>query len=323
MSLNKESSSEEFINRLKKNAKKRASLKKSWPTQALRLYGMDLPNYPYLIDLYLDYALIWTKTREEFADDLPKEDLIRSWLIEEQGIDPNKIIFKKREPRTRTEHYQKFATLEEYQIVQEAQAQFWVNLHDYLDTGLFLDHRILRRWVKKDVLDFVKKDQKTPSFLNLFCYTSSVSVSAALAGAKTVNVDLSHRYLEWGQENFLLNKIDPLEHYFIRQSAMSAVTKAQTKIEKYDFIYIDPPTFSNSKSAADFDVQEDHPQLIEDNMKLLSQTGLMYFSCNKRNFKLDETIKSKYTVVDKSLASIPEDFDDKKIHQLYFIKHKN
>lgn len=322
MSSNNVGAVEEFFNRLSKNSKKRASLKKAWPTQAVRLYGMDLPNYPYIIDLYHDSAVIWSKTREEFSDDLPKQEQIRSWLLENLHLRPENIILKKREPRTRSEHYQKFSSLQEYQKIQEAQALYWVNLHDYLDTGLFLDHRVLRSWVKKDIKNFVKKNARRPRFLNLFCYTSSVSVSAALAGAVTVNVDLSHRYLEWGVENFELNQIDPKEHQFIRQSAMIPIGEDRREGELFDFIYIDPPTFSNSKSAEDFDVQNDHLTLIEDNMKLLKKAGLMYFSCNKRNFKLSETILSKYSVTDKSLDSIPEDFDDKKIHQLYFIRHK-
>lgn len=311
----------ELSQRLKKNLKKRLSLMKSWPAEAVRLYGLDLPNYPYIIDLYKDHALIWTRTREEFADDLPKEEEIKNWLKDNLSLEQEKIIVKSRTPRTRTEHYQKFSTQDEYRQIKEADSLFWVNLTDYVDTGLFLDHRVLRRWVAKDIKEFAKNNRSRPHFLNLFCYTCSVSVAAARAGAATINVDLSHKYLNWAQENFTLNQIEMEGHKFIRQSAMLEI-KTENAPELFDFIYIDPPTFSNSKSATDFEVQKDHRELIEMNMKKLNQSGLMYFSCNKRSFQLDPAIEKKYQVINKSLASIPEDFDDKKIHQLYFIKHR-
>ena len=195
-------------------------------------------------------------------------------------------------------------------VVTEGEAQLKVNLYDYLDTGLFLDHRPLR-------LSFAKLKPGT-RFLNCFCYTGSASVHAALAGALTTNVDLSNTYLCWAEDNFKLNQLDTSRHQFIQYDCREWLRMTR---DHFDVIFLDPPSFSNSKRMTDtLDIQRDHGLLITAAMRLLNPGGVLYFSTNFRQFKLDPELSEKYAVQDISAQTIDQDFKrNTKIHYCYKI----
>ena len=190
-----------------------------------------------------------------------------------------------------------------------------VNLTDYLDTGLFLDHRPMRWWMQQHAKD--------KSVLNLFCYTGTVSVHAAVGGAKRVDsVDMSATYLEWAEDNFKLNglPLSPYQYRFIQANVVEWLPRCQ---HRYDLIFLDPPTFSNSKRMQGvFDVQRDHADLIHQAMQLLEANGTLVFSNNFRKFQLDSSVEQRYQVQDYRLQSLPEDFQrDPKIHGCWLINH--
>lgn len=178
-----------------------------------------------------------------------------------------------------------------------------------------MDHRPLRQRLLQ--LDGAGKD-----FLNLFSYTSTVSVAAAKSGFKTTSVDLSNTYLNWAKDNFSANKLDATKHSFIRENIDIFFQEALEKVAKrFDLIYMDPPTFSNSKKMAiELDVQRDHEKLIRQACRLLKPEGLLVFSTNRRGFKMSSSIESDFVVRDVTQASIPDDFRNKKIHHCFEIK---
>ena len=194
--------------------------------------------------------------------------------------------------------------------MSEGSAKLMVNLYDYLDTGLFLDHRPLR-------LRFDKLDKGT-RFLNCFCYTATASVHAALAGALTTNVDLSNTYLSWAEDNFRLNQLDVSRHQFIQYDCLEWLN---VTTDRFDVIFLDPPSFSNSKRMTNtLDIQRDHESLISAAMKLLSPKGTLYFSTNFRQFKLSPVIGDDYDVRDISAETIDLDFKrNVRIHQCFVI----
>ncbi|MEN0060066.1 MAG: class I SAM-dependent methyltransferase [Bdellovibrio sp.] len=299
-------------NRLEKNLKKLKGWADRNKIEAFRLYDRDIPEYPYIVDVYGDHYLIYDKTdpvKDKDKNHLP--DVITA-LKDLFGCHEDKIVLKKRERQEGLKQYEKMDSKEDTFVVRESQAVLKVNLHDYLDTGLFLDHRPVRQSIHK------KAAGKT--FLNLFCYTGSVSVFAALGGAHTTSVDMSQTYLRWAQENFSLNGLDPLKHDFIQADVLDWL-EHQKPGPLYDIIFLDPPTFSNSKRMqGNFEVERDQEFLVETCMSLLKLEGTLYFSNNKRKFKLSENILSRYDVKDISEASIPQDFHDKKIHSCFEIR---
>jgi 23S rRNA (cytosine1962-C5)-methyltransferase/23S rRNA (guanine2445-N2)-methyltransferase / 23S rRNA (guanine2069-N7)-methyltransferase len=221
-------------------------------------------------------------------------------------------VIKKRERQEGLKQYEKLDQKDQTFTVKESQATFKVNLYDYLDTGLFLDHRPMRQKIYKTV--------SGKKFLNLFCYTGSVSVFAALAGAKTTSVDMSQTYLGWAQENFALNNIPSDQHSFINANVLEWLDRNQGK-PAFDVIFLDPPTFSNSKKMTDsFDVERDQELLVNECMSMLEPGGVLYFSNNKRKFHLSPAIKEQYKVRDITEESIPQDFHDKKIHVCFEIR---
>ena len=189
-----------------------------------------------------------------------------------------------------------------------------VNFSDYLDTGIFLDHRPIRAWIQEHA--------EGKRFLNLFCYTATASLNAVKGGAiSTTNVDSSATYLDWAMENFKINGWSTdIGNFFYRSDCIQFLWDT---FDRYDLIFCDPPTYSNSKSRASFDVQKDHARLIDAAMMHLEKDGVMIFSNNYRRFKMDESILEKYSVEDISGETIGEDFKrDMKIHKCYLIRHK-
>jgi 23S rRNA (cytosine1962-C5)-methyltransferase len=300
-------------NRIDKNHKKLKAWAGRHQIEAYRVYDRDIPEYPYIVDLYKDYVLIYDKT--SFLDQ--NKNFLPHVLEAVQILfktPPEKIIVKKRERQEGLKQYEKISETDQSFVVREEQAKLKVNLHDYLDTGLFLDHRPIRQRIFKEA--------KGKKFLNLFCYTGSVSVFAALGGAQTTNVDMSKTYIGWAQDNFQLNNIDLGAHRFLVENALQWMNENRNQ-PQWDVIFLDPPTFSNSKKMTDsFEVERDQGFLIDTAMSLLKPGGTLYFSTNMRKFKLEERFKHDLAVRDITLDSIPQDFHDKKIHQCFEIRHK-
>lgn len=300
-------------NRLEKNLKKLRPWAIRNNYQAFRIYDRDIPEFPFLIDQYDQTLLVYDRTEEI---DL-KTDKLQVTLQALNELFPNsKVIVKKRDIQTRQDKYQKLNDNELYFSIREGNLQFLVNLEDYLDTGLFLDHRPIRQEIAQKKWN--EKYFSSGKFLNLFSYTCSFSVAAAHSGFRTYSVDLSKNYLDWGKRNFDLNQILNADHFFINEDSMSFLKT--TTFRNFDIIFCDPPTFSNSKKTESyFEVEEHQEELINDCMKLLSENGVLIFSTNKRRFKLSEKVTNTYLVKDVTERSIPMDFHDQKIHKCYTI----
>lgn len=301
-------------NRLEKNFKKLKPWANRLNIEAYRLYDRDIPEYPFIVDVYGSHYVIYDKS-DPFKD---KEKNHLAHVLEALKLifkcDDSDIVIKKRERQEGLKQYEKLDSQNKTFPVMESKALLKVNLYDYLDTGLFLDHRPIRQTIYKTA-----KDKK---FLNLFCYTGSVSVFAALGGALTTSVDMSQTYLNWAQDNFQLNNIDLAGHSFVNANVLEWL-KENCLIRKFDIIFLDPPTFSNSKKMEDnFEVERDQNFLVDSCMKMLSSDGVLYFSNNKRKFKISEQILSSYKVKNITEESIPQDFHDKKIHCCFEIKNK-
>lgn len=304
-----------LLNRLKKNAKRLKGYLSGEKTNCYRLYDRDMPEYPFCLDVYDDYVMVFERGRDDVDEDQREvsHQLIQEALTE-LGFEKQKLVFKTRKQDKGGSKYQKSHNAKRLFEVKEGQASFLINPFNYIDVGLFLDHRPIRKILFKQACD--KK------LLNLFSYTCSVGVQFALGGGETTNVDLSNTYLEWGKENYQLNHIELNKHRFIKQDVMKYVESSK---EKFDVIMLDPPTFSNSKSMKDnsFDVVRDHPELVKNCMKLLSSDGILLFSNNKRKFKLSEELYSFYNIKDISKKTIPPDFRDPHIHVCYEISLKS
>jgi 23S rRNA G2445 N2-methylase RlmL len=308
----------DFSNRLKKNIAKIGKWAKKEGLDCYRIYDADLPEYNVAVDVYQDSLVI-----QEYAapKSIPEEtakrrltDIIRA-SIKVTGVDTNNVVLKTREKKKGSSQYNKLAQKSATMKVHEYGAQLIVNLHDYLDTGLFLDHKITRRKLGEMA--------QGKDFLNLFAYTGSATVHAALGGAKsTTTVDMSNTYLEWAKENMKLNGQVGRQHQYIQADCLQWLAKANGS---YDLIFIDPPTFSNSKRMEQsFDVQRDHVTLMRDLKRLLSAEGTIVFSNNKRHFKMDLDALQEIGLTAKNISdkTLPLDFArNKHIHNCWVISH--
>lgn len=312
--------SQDLANRIEKNLRKLKSFIKQGVSDAYRVYDMDIPEYAVAIDRYGDWLHVQEYAPPRSIDEKVAAQRLQQALMtlpDALGVDPKKIILKQRKQQKGKNQYEKQGREEQALTITEHGVQFRVNLTDYLDTGLFLDHRPMRYWLQQH--------SQGKKVLNLFCYTGTASVHAAVGGAARVDsVDMSATYLEWAQANFTLNgfRHDPYRRYrFIQANALIWLQDCR---ERYDLIFLDPPTFSNSKRMEDsFDVQRDHVGLIHDAMRVLEQGGILVFSNNFRKFKLDPTIEEAYSVQDYRKPSLPLDFErDPKIHGCWLIRFK-
>lgn len=305
-----------LANRLRKNKEHLKKWKERNHIEAYRLYDAELPEYNYAIDCYANYAVL----QEYKAPDCIPQHKIEKRSLELMQVVPlileipsDHIIIKQRQRQKGSEQYQKLGRINKTLIIPEGKAKLKVNLTDYLDTGLFLDHRPLR-------LQFGLLPPKT-RFLNCFCYTATASVHAALAGAITTNVDMSGPYLRWAEENFKLNNLSLSQHQFVQADILQWL---KTTRATYDVIFFDPPSFSNSKRMHQtLDILRDHGDLIPQVMRLLAKEGTLYFSTNLRAFKLNPLLMETYTIEDISLKTLDEDFKrNKRIHQCFKITWK-
>ncbi len=306
-----------FLNRIRKNRKRLKAWLKQTQTQCYRLYDADMPEYSVAVDIYdgqlhlAEYQA--PKQVDEEAAIARLEDAIHALCVEFQ-VAPSQIAVKQRRRQRGQSQYEKHASHGRKQVVREGKTKLLVNLQDYLDTGLFLDHRPLRARIAAEA--------KGKRFLNLFCYTGTASIHAALAGAKrTVSVDLSNTYTAWYRENLALNGLAEATNAVVRSDV--AAWLGSTK-ERFDLILLDPPSFSNSKKTEQsFDVQRDHRALVHSAMAVLERSGVLYFSNNRRGFKLDEQLAQTYEVSDISAQTLDPDFErNPKIHQAWMLRHR-
>ncbi len=305
-----------FANRVRKNRKRLASWLKREQVECYRLYDADIPEYAVAVDIYGAYAHVAEyKAPPSVSGELARQRLadVRSALPEVLGMDAANIVYKERSRQRGAEQYTKRDDRRDFITVHEGRASLLVNLHDYLDTGLFLDHRPLRLRVAQEAAG---KD-----FLNLFCYTGSATVHAALGQARsTVSVDLSNTYLDWLRRNFILNKLDQNSHEVLRADCQTWLADSS---RRFDIILLDPPSFSNSKSMdGSFDVQRDHGELIHLCMARLRPGGKLYFSNNRRSFSLDGSVPETYSCRDITRETLPPDFQrGRKAHRCWVLSH--
>jgi 23S rRNA (guanine2445-N2)-methyltransferase / 23S rRNA (guanine2069-N7)-methyltransferase len=328
-----------FANRLGKNLKRLMSWAQKEGIGCYRLYDADMPEYAFAIDTYRtlgagDTHMTWLYVQEYAAPAEIELDAIRrrrgealSTLPEVTGVPPERIRVRVRRRTKRGEQYTKVDEQANFHVVEEGGLKFRVNFDDYLDTGLFLDHRMTRQRLRADA--------RGKRFLNLFCYTGTATVYAAAGGAaSTVSVDLSRTYLEWAQRNLGLNGLSGRQHQFIqadcREWLASAAGRGSTigagaadgAAGPFDLIFLDPPTFSNSKRMEGvLDVERDHPALIDACARLLAPGGCIVFSTNAQRFRMDESVPARFATKDISAATLPRDFErNPRIHRCFEIR---
>jgi 23S rRNA (guanine2445-N2)-methyltransferase / 23S rRNA (guanine2069-N7)-methyltransferase len=310
-----------FANRLRKNLK----LLDAWAlrehVECFRVYDADMPEYAFAIDLYgregrhayvQEYAPPKT-VNQESARERRREVL--AVLPEVLAVPPQHVHSRVRKPQKGALQYEKRENVAERHVVRENGLKFWVNFRDYLDTGLFLDHRIMRQMLREWARD--------TDFLNLFCYTGSATVYAAAGGARsTSSVDLSNTYLDWAHENLLLNGFGGAEHELFRADCLEWLESQTVWGPRFDLIFVDPPTFSNSKRMEGvLDVQRDHVGMIRRSLKLLRPGGRLVFSTNYTRFKLDTEALADLAIEDITAKTIPKDFERHAgIHRCFVVR---
>lgn len=319
LSDSEDKTSSDLKNRIRKNYNHIKKWAKRTLTNCFRIYDHEVPGYPLAIDYYNGRFLIHYFSKDKDSPELP-EDLhkeIENTLISLFHADKKSFYYRTRIKRDKLEQYEKLSNKEDFFIVKEYGHPFLVNLTDYLDTGLFLDH--------KETRHLVASYAKGKSLLNLFAYTGSFTVYAAKAGASfTKTVDLSNTYTAWAERNFLLNNMSPSSHLVVREDCMKFLEQEIKTKNRYDLIVIDPPTVSRSKKMMDFfDVQRDYIYLIEKALHLLSPSGTIFFSTNLRSFSFDIAIFPQCRIEDISKRTLPIDFHNQKIHKCFKITLKN
>lgn len=309
-------SAQMFANRLRKNLKTLSKWARQQDISCYRVYDADMPEFAVAIDLYND----WAHVQEYQAPSTISEDKaqarlqdVLAALPEVLQIPVEHIVLKQRQRQAGKQQYQRMDRRGQFMEVSEGQVRLLVNLTDYLDTGLFLDHRPLRLRIAAEAAG--------KRFLNLFCYTASATVHAAIGGARrTTSVDLSRTYLDWARRNLALNGLSDL-HQLVQADVMQWLEEDRGE---YELIFIDPPTFSNSKRMDDvFDVQRDHVHLINLAMARLAKGGVIYFSNNFRRFRLDEGLERAYQIEDISAQTLDRDFQrNARIHRTWRITRR-
>jgi 23S rRNA (guanine2445-N2)-methyltransferase / 23S rRNA (guanine2069-N7)-methyltransferase len=310
-----------FGNRVAKNLRTLSSWARRESVGCYRIYDADMPEYALAIDLYTaaDGAERWLYVQEYAAPhDIPEETVRRrrsealAALVETTGVPSDHVHLRTRRRSRHGEQYSKRDDSGLFHVVAEGGLKFRVNFGDYLDTGLFLDHRVTRARLRELA--------RGRHFLNLFAYTGSGTVYAAAGGAaSTTTVDLSATYLDWARGNLELNGLWGPQHRLVQADARQWLTDAAERGERYDLVFCDPPTFSNSKRMEGvLDIQRDHGALIDACMRVLEPGGLLVFSTNAQRFKLDPWLAERYAILDVSRRSVPPDFArNTRIHQCY------
>ena len=305
-----------FENRLAKVYKHIGKIARKQNLACFRVYDVDLPEFPFIIDVYKDLVYV---AEYKSKHKLSEEDY-ESWLntsleiIQEVfGVEKENVFLKLRERQKGEQQYSKLNQEKKELIVDEHGLSFIVNLSDYLDTGLFLDHRLTRQKVKE-----IASGKRV---LNLFSYTGSFSVYAASGNAqKITTVDLSKTYINWAKRNLTYNKLyDDTKHEFIQADVLQYLKTVEPN--SYDLVILDPPTFSNSKRMEDiFDIQRDHVTIINQCLNILAENGILIFSTNYRNFILENEQLSSQKIKDITKQTTPFDFEGKLKRKCFWIE---
>lgn len=304
-----------FANRLRKNLRTVGRWAEGQGVSCYRIYDADIPEYNLAVDVYdkaVQVAEYEAPSRVPKAKAAARVREALKAVSQVLEVPEEKVFLKVRRRQRGPEQYGRLGDSGRFVEVTEGRYRFLVNLTDYLDTGLFLDHRPTRELIG----DLAGGGR----FLNLFCYTGTATVYAAGAGANsTTSVDLSRTYLDWARRNMEINNLTGKEHRFIRADCLRWIREER---ERYDLIFLDPPTFSTSKAMAEtFDVQRDHVQLIQDTVRILSGVGVLLFSNNRRDFKMDHRGLGDLSVDDITARTIPRDFKrNPRIHNCWRIK---
>ncbi|WP_372964011.1 bifunctional 23S rRNA (guanine(2069)-N(7))-methyltransferase RlmK/23S rRNA (guanine(2445)-N(2))-methyltransferase RlmL [Marinobacter sp.] len=307
-------------NRLKKNLKTIGQWARKQNIGSYRLYDADMPEYALAIDIYEGRVHVQEYLAPKSVDERAARERLAEALAvipDVLEIDPKDMVCKQRQRQTGTRQYEKQAATGEYLHVQEHGCTLKVNLKDYLDTGLFLDHRPVRHWIQQHA--------KGKRFLNLFCYTGAATVHAAVGGAsRSLSLDMSKTYVNWAIDNLALNGADLRKHVVEQADCLAWLADRRTANQRFDLIFMDPPTFSNSaRMAGVLDVQRDHGVMIRQCMERLSSDGLLIFSNNFRKFKLDEDLAAEFDVTEVTASTLDKDFQrNQKIHQCWHVQHK-
>lgn len=302
-----------FANRLAKMAKHYGKWARRQGVSCYRVYDADMPEAPFAIDLYEEIVHIAEYERDHNME--PDEHA--AWLAdslqtigEVLDIPSDRLFLKFRQRQKGLSQYERFTRSGDEFIVRENGLRFILKPADYLDTGLFLDHRNTRQMVREQA--------QGKKVLNLFAYTGAFTVYAAAGGAaETLTVDLSNTYLQWADRNLALNGFTGAEHRFLQADVLEWLRERPA--QRWDIIVLDPPTFSNSKRMnGTLDIQRDYVWLLNVTLKHLTYGGKLFFSTNKRNFKLQQDGVNGH-ILDISGQTVPNDFRNKKIHQCYEI----
>ncbi|MCP4674162.1 MAG: SAM-dependent methyltransferase [Deltaproteobacteria bacterium] len=300
-----------LVNRTRKNQKKLRRWVEEEGITCYRLYDRDIPEIPLTVDWYEGRLHILAFTK----DSLPGRDEVEvlvSALASHLDVPPEKVFLKQKE-RKQGAQYEKVSKEAARFVVSEGGLKFMVNLSDYVDTGLFLDHRRTRK--------LVADEARGKRFLNLFSYTGAFTVHAAAGGAiSTTSVDLSNTYLDWAEENMRLNGFEGPAHQFLRDDIFKALDHHKPDHDGYELAIVDPPTMSRSKGMSrNLDLQRDHVSLLNRTLDLCVSGAVIYFSTNFRRFKFhaDEIRCSKKE--DITSHTLPKDFRDPKVHRCFRI----
>lgn len=291
-----------LANRLQKSLKRLGPKYAREGTTAFRLYDRDIPEYPWTVDVYGDHALasefVTPVSRRQSAADREQETReVVDAVAHVTGTPPERIVIKARERHVSVEREAAGRPEHEFEVTERG-LRFRVNLVDYLDTGLFLDHRQTRQRVAS-----LSRGKRV---LNLFCYTGSFSVYAAAAGAgRTVSVDLSATYLSWAARNLAANGLEERTNALVRSDVFEFL---RTTDERFDVVVLDPPTLSRAKRGRSFDVQASHPELVNGSIAVLNPGGRVFFSTNFRQFRLDERALRAGRIREITTDTVPEGF---------------
>lgn len=305
----------EFENRLQKVDRHISKWARRQGVTCYRIYDDDLTNFPLVIDRYENALQVAEYQRTHSLDELQHQQWVEECLDtigKILEVPRFLIFFKARKRQKGQQQYEKVDAEKHQRLVQENGLNFLVNLSDYVDTGLFLDHRNTRQMIREQA------DGK--HFLNLFAYTGAFTVYAAAGGAlSTTTVDLSNTYLDWAMANLNVNNFGAQigkAHHLIKADVKQYLDTLHA--HQFDLVLMDPPTFSNSKMMKEvLDTQRDHVDLLNQVIYATIPGGTIYFSTNYRSFKLDASALKGVEIEDLSLRTIPQDFRDKKIHRCY------
>src|SRR5690606_19010479 len=312
-----------FANRLRKNLKSLQSWARRESVDCYRVYDADMPEYAFAIDEYGDgEGQRWIVVQEyapprsiDPAAARQRRNEALAVIPHVLGVAPERIRLRERRLQKDGAQYEKVGQEREFEVVRETPYRFAVNFSDYLDTGLFLDHRLTRRYIGELA--------RGKRFLNLFAYTGTATVYAVGGGAvSSTTVDMSRTYLDWAKRNLALNQLAGPQHGFVQADCLAWLAKQRDQDRRWDLIFIDPPTHSRSKRMSeDFDVQRDHASLIIAAARLLAPGGLIVFSNNYTRFRLDAAGLSDFQVEDLTRRTLPQDFQrNPRIHSCYVLR---